>query len=189
MSNNVRKTNRANWHEAKRSSLKRQSTISLRKPEAVFLNRVFGLNKTSVKRYFDNLQVILDKHQLKPHQIYNVDESGLTCVHKPVKVLSKKGKRVVSSATSGQRGVVTIVVTCYNAAGNYVPPMMIFKRKNKRKDVTDYAPPGTLNEVSDNGWTDSSTFMSYMKNLVKHVKPNKDNVILVILDGHKAEQF
>eukprot|EP00794_Sanderia_malayensis_P008380 gene8380-9279_t len=164
--------------------LKRQSTISLRKPEAVSLNGVFGLNKR--KRYFDNLQVILDKHQLEPHQIYNVDELGLTCVHKPVKVLSKEGKCVVSSATSGERGVITTVVTCYNAAGNYVPPMMIFKRKNKREDLNDHAPPGTLNEVSENGWIDSSTFMSYMKHLVKHVKPNKDNIVLLILDGHKT---
>eukprot|EP00794_Sanderia_malayensis_P010705 gene10705-11850_t len=53
--------------------LKRQSTNSLRKHEAVSLNRGFGLNKTSVKRYFDNLQGILDKHQLEPYQIYNVD--------------------------------------------------------------------------------------------------------------------
>eukprot|EP00794_Sanderia_malayensis_P018340 gene18340-20184_t len=58
--------------------LKRQSTNSLRKPEAVSLNRGFGLDKTSMKR----------------------------------ETLGS-----ISYATSGKGGVVTTVVTCYNAAG------------------------------------------------------------------------
>ncbi len=35
--------------------LKRQKTLSLRKPEAIALNRVFGLNKASVQRFFAKL--------------------------------------------------------------------------------------------------------------------------------------
>ena len=84
--------------------LKRYPILSLRKPEGVALNRVFGLNKTSVDQYFNNLRTILDKHNFQPHRIYNCDESGLTCVHKPQKVLAQKGKRVVASVTSGERG-------------------------------------------------------------------------------------
>lgn len=59
--------------------LKRQKTLSLRKPEAVALNRVFGLNKASVQNYFTNLKELLDTHNFEPHQIYNCDESGITC--------------------------------------------------------------------------------------------------------------
>lgn len=76
--------------------------MSSRKPESVSLNRVFGLNKTSIERYFTNLKTILDKCCIPPHRIFNVDESSLTCVHKPVKVFAPKGKRVVASATSGE---------------------------------------------------------------------------------------
>jgi len=112
--------------------LKRNPELSLRKPEGVALNRVFGLNKTSVDRYFDNLQSLLDKHNFQPHQIFNCeDESGLTCVHKPVKVIAPKGKRVVWSAKSGERGQTTTIVTCWCASGIYVPPMMIFTRENE----------------------------------------------------------
>ena len=80
-------------------------------------------------------------------------------MHKPNKVLTQKRKRVASSITSGERGVTTTIVACCNAVGNYVPPMMIFKKK---LSLTDYAPPGTLNEVTENGWIDATSFMAYL---------------------------
>ncbi|CAB3992757.1 PREDICTED: uncharacterized protein LOC101240405 [Paramuricea clavata] len=78
--------------------LKRHSKLSLRRPKSVSVNRVFGLNKTSVNLYFDNLKILLNKHNFKPHEIFNCDESGLACVHKPVKVIAPKEKRRVSGA-------------------------------------------------------------------------------------------
>nr|XP_047136493.1 uncharacterized protein LOC101241248 isoform X2 [Hydra vulgaris] len=65
--------------------LKRQPFLSIRKPEAVFINRVFGLNKAAVQRYFDNLEKLINENQFEANRIYNCDESGLTCVHKPLK--------------------------------------------------------------------------------------------------------
>ena len=98
--------------------LKRQGILSVRKPEAVSLNRVFGLNKNAVSRYFDNLEKLISEQSFAPNQIYNCDESGLTCVHKPVKVIAKKGKRVVSSITSAERGQTTTIYTgCYECYG------------------------------------------------------------------------
>ena len=166
--------------------LRRRENISLRKPESVSLSRVFGLNKTSVQTYFDKFEVVLEKYYFQPHQIYNVDESGLTCVHKPIKVLAQKGKRVVSSATSGERGVTTTILCCYNAVGYYVLPMMIFKRKYVKPELTDHAPAGTLNNVSENGWINGPLFVSYMEHFVKHVKTSKESNVLLILDGHST---
>ena len=131
--------------------LTRHSNISLRKSEAISLNRVYGLYKVSVDKYLENLAKVLDIYNLESKQIFNLDESGLSCVHKSNKVLAQKGKRVVSSPTSGERGVTTTIVACCNAVGNYVPSMMTFKRKNKKLSLTNYAPLGTLNEVTENG--------------------------------------
>ena len=58
--------------------LKRHPDLSLRKPGAIALNRVFGMNKGSIELYFNNLQQILASENLEPSRIYNCDESGLT---------------------------------------------------------------------------------------------------------------
>lgn len=112
--------------------------MSLRKPEGVALNRGFELNKTSVEFNIDC------ETQFAAASIYNRDESGLSRVHKPRKVLSTQGKKVVASATSGERGVTTTIICCYNAAGNYILPMMIFKRKLIKPELIDHVPNGTI---------------------------------------------
>ena len=127
-----------------RGFLKRHHDLSLRKPEAISLNRVFGLNEDNIKIYFSNLENLLDKYHFEPHQIFSCDESGLSCVHKPLKGISSTGKRCVSSVTSGEKGVTTTILCAYNSFGHYVPPMVIFKRKKKKLLLTDNAPVGTI---------------------------------------------
>ena len=70
-----------------RGFLKQHKDLALRKAQGVPPNKVFGLNKETVQRYFDNLEILLNQHHLEPHQIYNCDETGMTTVHKPAKAL------------------------------------------------------------------------------------------------------
>ena len=134
-----------------RGFLKRHKDLALRKPQGVALNRVFGLNKEAFKRYFDNLEILLNEHHFETHQIYNCDETCITTVHKPAKVIAPTGKLCVSSMASGEKGITTTVLCACNAMGHFVPPMMIFKRKNKKASLTDHAPPGTIQGCSENG--------------------------------------
>ena len=85
-----------------------------------------GLNKTSENLHFDKVKTMLNKHNFQPHEIFNCDESGLTCVHKPVKVIAPKGKRCLSSVTSAERGQTITLLVAFSASGTYIPPMMIF---------------------------------------------------------------
>ena len=77
-----------------RGFFKRHKDLALRKPQDMDLrfNRVFGLNKGALKRYFDNLEILLIEHHFEPHQIYNCDETGITTVRKPAKVIAPTGK-------------------------------------------------------------------------------------------------
>ena len=54
-----------------------------------------------------------------------MDESGLTSVQKPGKVISVKGKKQVGGLLSGERGQTTTIVCCMSAAGQYLPPMIV----------------------------------------------------------------
>ena len=51
---------------------------------------------------------------------YNCDETGVTTVQRPVKVLAGKGIKQVRSMTSQEKGQLV------NAVGNTVPPFMVF---------------------------------------------------------------
>jgi hypothetical protein len=101
-------------------------------------------------------------------------------------VLAPKGKRTVSSTTSGERGQTTTIVVACSASGVYVPPMMIFKRKRNKPELVDHAPAGTIGSCSDSGWIDTDLFLVYLKHFSAHVKCSKASPALLILDGHKS---
>jgi len=58
----------------------RHQHLSLRKPEPISLARATGFNRTTVSIYFDKLEEVMNRHKCGPHQIYNVDETGITTV-------------------------------------------------------------------------------------------------------------
>ena len=72
-------------------------------------------------------------HQLdilsKPMQIFNVDETGVSVVHKPGKVITELGRKIVWSVTSAERGKTHTVLACVSASGFAIPPFMIYPRK------------------------------------------------------------
>ncbi len=81
-------------------------------------------------RYFDLLEETLTTYDLrhKPAQIYNMDESGMPLDPldpKPPKLIFQKGCQRATAFSSGNKKQITIV-GCVNAAGNVMPPMVIF---------------------------------------------------------------
>ena len=95
-------------------------------------------------------------------QVYNVDETGITVVHKPGKVFSAVGRKHVYSLTSGEKGKTHTVVACVSASGHAVPPLMIYPRKRAVSESMKVgAVPGTVFTTSDNGWKFISNGLSF----------------------------
>lgn len=101
--------------------------------------------------FFDKYESILEEYQFKDGQIFNVDETALRTVHKPPKILTRKGKHQVGAVTSGECGLNITSVCCMNAAGEFIPPMLIYKRKRMCDDLKRGKPPDTLYRVGHNG--------------------------------------
>lgn len=78
-----------------------------------------------------------------PNKVFNMDETGLQLNNKPSHVLAMKGSKSVPQLTSAEKGENISLICCCSTEGNFIPPVAIFKEKNKRPEFADGMLPGS----------------------------------------------
>lgn len=76
-----------------------------------------GFNKEEVELFFTNLETLVDKSKFQPTRIYNMDETRIFSLQKPVEILAPNGKKQVGGVASWERGHNITVVCCMNSSG------------------------------------------------------------------------
>ena len=93
---------------------------------------------------------MLDKHQLTPDRIFNLDETGVTTVQNPKKVVTATGTKSVGSISSRERGelVTVLYAVCVLHA---LDPMLIFPQVRYREHFICGGPPGFVGRATRSG--------------------------------------
>lgn len=168
--------------------MKRHQRLSLRKPEATSIGRVSAFNESNVKAFFENYQRIANIVQLHPSRLWNIDETGVTTVHKPQRVVCRRGRKQIGQVTSGERGTLVSLAVAVSAAGQKGPIRFIFPRVHFQDHFLHGGPAGCTGGANPSGWMNSKNFLLFMKELQTFTGATVDHPIVVFLDNHESHR-
>uniref|UniRef100_A0A2A4K7W9 HTH CENPB-type domain-containing protein n=2 Tax=Heliothis virescens TaxID=7102 RepID=A0A2A4K7W9_HELVI len=183
--NNFNKSKRIAGVDWLRYFLKRNPSISKRKPQIMNPARAQKLNKPIVQQHFQSIRKLYDELDIlrHPERLYNMDEKGCRItVHKQHTVLAEKGSRRVHLIAPEHAENVTIAM-CVNAIGTTIPAMILFKGQRQRPDLTENLPAGTLVRMAPKGSMTSDLFVEFIQHLARYKVVDK---CLLIFDGAKC---
>ncbi|KAJ4430676.1 hypothetical protein ANN_19267, partial [Periplaneta americana] len=61
--------------------------------------------------------------------------------------------------------------------GHFIPPALIFPRKNWKHELLDGAPVGTLGLVQEKGWITEEVFLQWLEHFCQHVKARLEDKV------------
>lgn len=164
----------------------RHHELSLRTPESTSMARAKAFTKENVKSFFDLYQSVMDKYHFTPNRIFNLDETGVTTVQKPGKILASRGKKQIGVITSAERGSLVTMCNVISAAGQALPPVYIFPRVHFKDHMLKGAPMGSLGLAAQSGWMSTELFPEALEHFMKHMSVSRENRALLLMDNHSS---
>lgn len=170
-----------------RGFIKRWPELHVVKPRSIVNVRAKAASESNVKDYFERLNSVLTKHNLKdkPHCIYNADEKGIQTEHVPPFVISS-GK--YTPAITSSRSSITTIIGCGNAVGTMMPPFLIFKGKRFNADLLSGSSAWATGVVTESGCSNSKSFQTFLEDhFLRYIQRGSEyQTVILIVDGHRS---
>ncbi|XP_028430494.1 uncharacterized protein LOC114553485 [Perca flavescens] len=139
-----------------------------------------------IEDYFRLLTTTLEEHVLreKPRQIYNCDETGFQLETNRRQVIVPRGTKHAYRQAQGTREHIT-VLACLNAAGEDIPPFIIYKGGYPGGPYNKVGVPNALYGKSQAGYIDSELFRKwFVGHFLKFA--TQERPLLLLMDGHMS---
>ena len=151
--------------------------------------RFNAVNYEGVRRWFDAVSELMIEHQYPAHHIYNMDESGFAIGDSQTsRALINIREQSSWKVIAGRQEWIT-AIECINAAGDAIPPLIIFKAKYTNTAwIPARTPPTWRFSTSNSGWTSDSHGYEWITTVFEpSTRPEDPSARrLLIMDGHSS---
>ena len=111
-----------------------------------------------------------------------MDETGVTTVLKPDRIIGRRGTKQIGAITSAERGTLITVEGTISASENSIPPHFIFPRVKFQRYFLNGAPPGSKEGANSSRWMTEEHFLDFLKHFVEHVRCTHEKLSVKTFD-------
>lgn len=88
-----------------------------------------------------------------------MNETGVITVHRPNKIVAKRGMKQVGALMSAERE--RLVAVAINAQGGHTPPFFVFLLKRYQDHIIRDGPVGSAGAANASGWKQENEFLLF----------------------------
>lgn len=123
----------------------------------------------------------------KPTHIFNVDETGFSGDQGNQLIICKRGTKTPCLVSGNASKVHYTVNFCCNAAGQYLPPFIVYKAKSRlMEEWCTEGPDDAVYTISPSGWMETDQFMQWFTVVFIAFTSHLIGPKILFLDGHAS---
>jgi DDE superfamily endonuclease/Tc5 transposase DNA-binding domain len=169
--------------------IKRSPALSHGRSQPFPINRIQSIIPNQVKGWFRHFQEVIQRYNIKPGNIWNMDEIGCQMGH------SQK-ENVVFNRTMGPPKAVTTGMTawvsileCISMDGRALTPLVIHRGTLAHAPLDTWFPPSDecphwFYGFTKKGWTDNDYALAWLTEVFLPLTHRDDEWRLLLVDGH-----